>query len=334
MSKTQESKKLVRELYRELDQGGVDAFATKLLALTAPDYQWRGFHPFNELTGASAVVEKFYQPLCRAFSSITRRQDVFFAGHNMFSEDEIWVCSMGHFMGLFDQPLLSIQPTSRIAMLRYCEFNLISNGKILQTAMYFDLPHLMAQAGQYPFPQQSGAQLVQPGPATHDGLLFDPQPIEEGQKTLEVIGKMVGDLGQWQSGLPLEEELARTWHDDMLWWGPTGIGATYTIPRYAKQHSGIFRKSFTNRSKTKHVCRIAEGHYGGFFGWPNFTAEHVGGFMGMPAFEKPVEFRVIDIYRRADDKLAENWIFIDLLHILKQAGIDVLARHGEMNTCA
>lgn len=331
MSKIQLSKNLVRELYHELDGGSADAFGRKLSKLTASNYLWRGFHPFNELVGASEVTEKFYQPLTCALSNLTRRQDVFFAGQNMYANDEIWVCSMGHLLGLFDKPLLSIQPSHRIAMLRYCEFNLVVNGKIQQTAMYFDLPHLMAQAGQYPFPQQSAAQLVQPGPATHDGLLFDAQPKNEGEKTLEVINRMVGDLGQWQSGLPLEKELARTWHQDMLWWGPTGIGATYTIPRYAQQHSGIFRKVFTNRSKTKHICRMAEGHFGGFFGWPNFTAEHIGGFIGLPAFDKPVEFRVIDIYRRAGDKLAENWIFIDMLHMLKQAGVDVLERHAAMN---
>ena len=46
--------------------------------------------------------------------------------------------------------------------------------------------------------------------------------------------------------------------------------------------------------------------------------------MGMPATGKVGEFRVIDIYRRSGDKLAENWIFIDLLHFWKQQGVDVL----------
>ena len=36
--------------------------------------------------------------------------------------------------------------------------------------------------------------------------------------------------------------------------------------------------------------------------------------------------RVVDIYRRDGDKLAENWVFIDLLYFLAQQGIDVLAR--------
>lgn len=48
--------------------------------------------------------------------------------------------------------------------------------------------------------------------------------------------------------------------------------------------------------------------------------------MGMPASNERGEMRVIDIYRREDDKLAENWVFIDLLHFWKMLGVDILAR--------
>jgi hypothetical protein len=36
--------------------------------------------------------------------------------------------------------------------------------------------------------------------------------------------------------------------------------------------------------------------------------------------------RVVDIYRREEDKLAENWVFIDLPWWLQQQGIDILDR--------
>ena len=80
-----------------------------------------------------------------------------------------------------------------------------------------------------------------------------------------------------------QEELAQDWHDDMIWWGPAGIGATYTIERYAAQHSGPFRLAFRDRKFNGHLCRLAEGHFAGFFGWPNLTLTHAGGFMGLPA---------------------------------------------------
>lgn len=320
-------KQLIQNLYADLAGCDDSALAMVLTQYYAPNHIWRGYHPFHELTGADAVAETFWHPLRKALAHMQRREDVFMAGANeMDGFKSHWVVSMGHLMGLFDQPWLGIAPTGKMAFLRYCEFNRVEGGKITETAMYFDIPHLMMQAGLQPFAPQTAAHLVQPGPMPHDGVMYHRQPEGEGAKTLAAINAMISDLGQWDSGLSLEDELRRSWHEDMIWWGPAGIGATYTIERYARQHSGPFRAGLTDRSKTSHICRIAEGHYGGFFGWPNFTARPTGGFMGMPATGKAAEFRVIDIYRRAGDKLAENWIFIDLLHFWNQQGVDILAR--------
>jgi len=329
----QEAKTLVRQFHAALDAANGADIEQAMGQYCAPDLVWRGYHPFNELTGPKAVAKAFWIPLKTSLTRLQRRDDVFFAGLNETDGfQSIWVVAMGHLMGLFDVPWLGIRPTRKLTMLRYCTFHRVSDGKITETAMYFDIPHLMIQAGQDPFPPATGASLVQPGPMTHDGLLYDPQVPADGEATLALINAMISDLGQWNLGLPLEEELARTWHDDMLWWGPAGIGATYTIPRYAEQHSGPFRAGFTNRSRTNHIARLAEGAYGGFFGWPNFTAEPSGGFMGMPATKQLGEFRVIDIYRRAGDKLAENWIFIDIPHFWMSQGVDVIGRTTDIGS--
>lgn len=330
MSNFQIEKDLVREFYAELDSSPVSEISAVMNKYCAPNLKWRGFHPFNVMIGAQTVGNDFWQPLRSSLTRLQRRQDILFAGKNEIDGfQSTWVVSMGHLMGLFDKPWLGIRPTQKMAFLRYCEFHRVENGMIVETSMYFDIPHLMMQTGLHPFPPQTAAHLVQPGPMTHDGLLFDQQPESEGVATLEAINAMISDLGTWQLGLPLEEELARTWRDDMIWWGPAGIGATYTIERYAKQHSGPFRAAFSERTSTGHICRLAEGHYGGFFGWPNFKARLTSDFMGMPATDEMGEMRVIDIYRRDGDKLAENWIFIDLLHFWKTQGIDFLARVQE-----
>lgn len=309
--------------------------ATVAIALaehTHPDWTWRGICPFDIHTGAHAVAHTFWAPLLHALTHLERREDVFFAGLNEIDGfSGRWVVSMGHFMGLFDAPWLGIRPTRKLAMLRYAEFHRIVDGKIVETAQFVDIPHLMTQAGQNPFGPATAQHLVQPGPRTHDGLLRDIYPPEEATATLAIINAMVKDLGTWDLGLPLEEELRRTWHEDVAWWGPEGIGATYTIPRYAAQHSGPFRAAFSERTKTEHVARLAEGCYGAFFGWPNFSAKHNGGFMGLPGTDTPGEFRVIDVYRRSGDKLAENWIFIDMLHFFRTQGVDVLGRLNQIN---
>lgn len=326
----QAEKALVRAHYAALAKATADNVAEALAQHTSPDWHWRGMHPFYEHQGAAAVAASFWAPFLTAMTKVQRRQDIFFAGRNEIDGfTSTWVVSMGHLMGLFDQPLLGIRPHRRIAMLRYAEFHRIAGGKIVETALFCDLLHLMRQAGQYPLPPQTGAHLIQPGPATHDGLLFDDADPAAGQKTLAAINAMIGDINAHQKYPDPQTELAQSWHDDFIWWGPEGIGATYTIDRYIAQHQRPFRTQIKDRTFNGHIARLAEGNFGGFFGWANLGVTNAGGYLGMPAGGRS-EMRVVDIYRRAGDKLAENWIFIDILHFLHLQGLDVLGRLEEL----
>ena len=92
----------------------------------------------------------------------------------------------------------------------------------------------MNQQGIHPLPPQTGASFVYPGPKTHDGLLYETSDTEESVKTLKLINRMISDHDQlYRSGndLPPPEQLSPCWHEDMIRYGPAGIGATYTIPR-------------------------------------------------------------------------------------------------------
>jgi hypothetical protein len=42
-----------------------------------------------------------------------------------------------------------------------------------------------------------------------------------------------------------------------------------------------------------------------------------------------VTYRVIDFWRREGDRLAENWVYIDMVDLLKQVGVDVFERVRE-----
>ncbi|WP_411889216.1 nuclear transport factor 2 family protein [Yoonia sp. SDW83-1] len=322
----QTEKALVRAHYDALSKATPDNVASVLAERTSPDWHWRGMHPFHEQHGAQAVADAFWSPFLAAMSRVQRRQDIFIAGRNEIDGfQSAWVISMGHLMGLFDAPFLGIRPNRRIAMLRYAEFNKVVDGKIVETALFCDLLHLMRQAGQYPLPPQTGMHLVQPGPATHDGLLFDDAAPAEGEQTLALVNRMIGDINAHQRFDSPQQELAQSWHDDFIWWGPEGIGATYTIDRYIAQHQRPFRTQIKDRIYNGHICRLAEGNFGGFFGWANLTVTNAGGYMGLPA-GTPADMRVVDMYRRDGDKLAENWIFIDILHFLNMQGLDVLGR--------
>lgn len=327
----QAAKAVVREYYDALALAEPATAAAIISRHVAQDYRWRGMHPFNEQAGADAVANSFWAPFLAAFAPVQRRTDVFIAGVNQAREDgTVWVMSMGHLMGLFDRPWLGIPPTGKIAMLRLAEFHCVEGGKIVETALFFDILHIILQAGLTPLPPQTGAHLVQPGPATHDGLLFADQEPAEGKATRDLIRRMVSDIQDVAKYARREDELRQHWHEDMIWWGPAGIGASYTIPRYLKQHAEPFRAHLHERTFHGHLAFVTEGNFGGFFGWPNLSMKQIGGYLGLPAAEARAEMRVVDVYRRRGEKLAENWVFIDMLHFLKCQGLDLLERLREV----
>lgn len=328
ISDFQESKRIVREYFDAMEANDGSNLNQVMGRYMAPDYELLAVHPFNEQVGVEAASRVLWEPLWNAFSSIQRRQDIFFAGIGEIDGAQ-WVVSMGNFMGLLDKPWLGIPATRKIAFLRYAEFNCVKNGKIVKTGFFCDIINLMHQVGISPLPIQTGASFVYPGPRTHDGLLFEKQDPQAGVDTLKLVNKMVDDLTELnKTGLDRcpPEYLARSWREDMIWYGPAGVGATYTIPRYQEQHQYPFREGLSNKVFNGHVARLSEGNYAGFFGWPNLTHTAAGGFMGLPASDRKTHMRVVDIYRRQNDKLAENWVFIDIPYWLLLQGVDVLER--------
>jgi hypothetical protein len=169
--------------------------------------------------------------------------------------------------------------------LRYAEFHRVHEGKIAETAVSFELLDLMRQAGHYPLPPPTGALFTYPGPRTHDGILNFATAPSEGEATMALVNKMIGDLDVLnklgEDRCP-PEYLARTWRDDMIWYGPVGIGATMSIPRYQQQHQFPFRTGLTDKTYNGPVARFAEINYAGFSGWPSLTNVPAGGFLGLP----------------------------------------------------
>jgi len=329
MMDRQQSKAVVLQCFEDLESASSANAATAIRKHTTSNYSFRGVHPFNELDGVDAVSEAVWKPLKDSFTALQRRQDILMAGENLI-DGNMWVTSMGKFMGLFDRNWLGIPPTGKVALIPYCEFHRIEDGKIAESALWVDIISVMKQAGYNPLPEQTGANIVNPGPRTADGVMIEATEEVASQKTLDLIMQICNDLVG--DGMNSDDSsLENTWHDDMIWFGPAGIGATFTIERYQQQHQGPFNASLRNIEFNGHILEHAEGNYGGWFGWPNLSMNQGDGFLGLPASNRPTEMRVVDIYRRDGEKLAENWIFIDFLHYLRLLGVDILERCRELN---
>ena len=334
MTDLQSAKDLVQRLTTSLDA------STDLedvhRAFMSTHYSWRGVRPFYECLSASAAVATFWRPLRQSFGGFERREDLFFAG---LSESEqgtagqVWTCSMGHFAGLYDRPLIGIPPTGRLTFLRYVEFHRVTEDRIAESALWVDLIGLMHDCGAYPLPPMTGRWFTYPGPKGGTGRLLQAQPVAEGQRTLRLINEMTTHLGaaNLDDAVPFPADLLRKhWAEHMSWYGPCGIGATRTIPRYQQQHQYPFRLNLYDKQFNGHVARIAEGTFGAFFGWPNLNNKNAGGFLGMVGNPTAAPMRVVDVYRREGDKLAENWVFIDIPHYLSVQGLCVFERMRQL----
>jgi len=274
MGKFSESKKVVRNYLEELENVDVNTILTVIEKYTdEKSFSWKGYWPYREEIDAKTCVEKFWKPFLTAFKHLQRREDLFFAGENIVEggyKGGQWVLSMGHFMGLFDQPWLGMRPTGKIMNIRYNEFNLVENGKITKTALFIDLLGVMLQAGCYPLPPSTGHYFVYPGPRLHNGLQYDDAPENEREKTIKTLDKMIADLRELNDSGSMgcsPDVLRRTWSEKMIWWGTGGIGASYTIDRYQRQHQLPFRNNLIDKKCLGGEVYFAEGNFAALFGW-------------------------------------------------------------------
>ena len=300
--------------------------ATKFIAA---DCEWHVSHPINTLRGPQVVVEGYFAPLRQAFPDIERRTDIFFAGNWDGLIDGgagRWVSCTGHYLGTFKSDWLGIPATGEPATLRFGEFYRIVDGRIAEARILLDIVDLARQAGQRLLPPSPGLEILVPGPRPHDGLLFGSNDPAVGQASMDLVMAMAGGLGQFDKTDLQSMGMERYWHRNMMWYGPCGIGSSRGLSGFQRHHQGPFLHAFPDRKGSHHRARLAEGAYVGSTGWPSVKATHLGDYLGVAATGKAIGMRVMDWWRCENGLLTENWVFIDLPHLMLQMGVDLMAR--------
>ncbi|WP_179213692.1 ester cyclase [Halorubrum vacuolatum] len=319
-----EHKELVYAFSQAIQDSTSDGAADLLSDYYHVDADWYGPAPIDALNGREMIETDFWTPLLEAFPDLQKDDYILFAGE--FDGGE-WVCATGNLIGTFENEWLEIPATDQATWLRYGEFHRIEDGAIVETRMIIDLLDLLRQAGYRFFPSLAPETLI-PGPTTQEGLLLEEQEEAESERTLQLVEDMIFD------GLHSYEEeglegmgMERYWHEDFMWYGPAGTGTTRGIDGFQEYHQGPFLEGFPDREGANHVARFADGTYCASAGWPSIHATHTGdGWLGLPATDESVTMRVMDFWRREDDLLAENWVFIDMIDLLNQIGVDVFER--------
>ena len=335
------NKRAVWSAMNAIAEASPDTLAKRLSAIYHPQAQWRGSHPWNELSGLEAIEHQVWAPLLHSFPDLERRDAIVIGGQY---EGRDYVGTVGHLVGSFRRDWNGIPATDQVIYLRSGEFHQMADGKIVQSTVLVDVLDFIRQAGFWPIAPSLGQEGMWAGPISVDGLLFSPQDPAESAASLKLTMNMQASLGANNDPLLQGREALlnmpqkQFWHPKMMWYGPSGIGTTRTLQGFVDYHQVPFRKVFPNdpdrprppgRGKHggSHYVRIGDGKYSATGGWPSRHLDHVaGGWLGLGATGRAITMRVMDFYLADQGLIRENWVPIDILNVLLQLHVDVLER--------
>ena len=287
--------------------------------------------PINEITGGKGLLKKIFSPMLSAFPNLYRRTDIIFAG---ISNNQEWVTGSGHYVGTFAKDWMGIPANKKLTYLRYGEFHRMQNGQAIETYIFLDFIDLLRQIGKWPLLTKSlGDERFIPGPITSDGIILEAQNSEETKTSLVMVEEMLRNLHT------KEQYWRKYWHPNMMWYGPSGYGSYIGVDGFARfqlPYESVFdpyRKSSTTMTCEKgskldlavkgHFARFAEGNFVASGGWPSHGGHLCKEWLGIEAKGQQFTCRVSDWWRREGDVLVENWVFVDLIDMLKQLDYDV-----------
>lgn len=292
------------------------------------DVKWCVAHPINDVAGIEATKQAFLEPLLASMPDIERRPAIIIHGKY---QGRSWINSTGYFVGTFSKPLFGIPSTGKTLYLRYTEMVCIEDNQIIEAYIIPDFIDVMNQVGVNPLRKSLGHDGLIPAPATQDGLLLAQASEEESNKSQQLVLDMLDCLGGFDGKNLSSMDLENYWHPDFMWYGPAGIGTTRGIQGFRDHHQGPFVFAFPDRIVDRKLNILAKNDYVSTGGWPHMHGTHSGdsGWLGLTPTGKHIELRVIDIWRREGELLKENWVAIDIAHILLQLGYDLFGQMKE-----
>ena len=279
-------------------------------------------HPINEAQDGLGYFTDIIQPISKAFGGFSRQNYILLGGEYLGTE---WVTSTGYFYGHFEKSLFGIPPSNKMAFLRFGEFHQMKFGKITETYVYLGLAELIISLGKWPLALSMGYEGVVPGPTTHDGILITESQYANSRSSADLVEGMLKRLATENA------EWKPYWHENMVWYGPGGLGTYATIDAF-DAFQRPFEKTFSGWgdgiddgiSGVGADCKSGDGDYAFLHGWKMITGIHVNPFLGIEPTGNRVFMRDCDWWRCSNGKIVENWCMLDTLHLVKQLGIDVI----------
>lgn len=338
----QRNKEIVWDYWQKLNHVGVDNAPEAVRAAVRADVDWNGSAPIDQLRGVENLIAGFWLPLLHSFPDIKIRPYVFMGGIETGesnwagAEGSEWVSGCGYLTGTFHQDWLGIPANGKKTNIWFGLFYKMREGKIAESYVQVDVLGVMRQAGFQVLPPAPGAEGGKvPGPVAKDGILLTEQDALESRKSLQLVEAMGQGLMRYsrsRDGADMSRmEQDKYWHQDMRWFGPSGIGACFTLEEFEDFHQRNWLHGFGDRELDveqtgRSMGFIGEGKYACGGVWDYAFSYNHGAYAGIPATGKLITMRDFDWWKREGDYLIENWVPIDMIDLCRQMGVDLMER--------
>jgi len=328
----QKNKQLILNYWRSLEDVQHDEIVSIAGDYLHADSDWYGPDPIDDLKGPNEFVEKFWRPLVDSFPDLKRQTHIFMGGKSSGRIDgtgdgRMWVAGTGYFNATFSKDYLTIPATGSPVSIRWGEFCRVENERIVATYFLLDLIDLMQQAGFEVLPPSRGIDGLYPPPVLNDGILSDEQDAATSDYTLQHIRRFIFEgLNSYDQSELKSMGMADFFHPDVKWYGPGGIGACLGLKAFEDNHQKHWLHAFPDRAVQDLDALIAEGAYSGGPGWAGVKATHTGDYLDCSPTGKQIVFNGLDFWKLENDMYVENWVFVDMIHLFSQFGVDLFAR--------
>ena len=158
-------------------------------------------------------------------------------------------------------------------------------------------------------------------------MLLDAQNGEETAQSMELGRALIfGGLNTFDESDLSSMGMARFFHPNIKWYGPGGIGACLSLAEFETLHQRPWLEAFPDRKVMHLESLFAEDRMVAASGPKGVVATHTGPYLGHPASTAHLEVSGLDFWLRTDGQFTENWVFVDMIHLFSQMGVDLFAR--------
>ncbi|MEY2776313.1 MAG: hypothetical protein RLY30_411 [Pseudomonadota bacterium] len=298
------------------------------------DFYARLHQPLGDLAGWDLYRDEYLLPLRSAFGRMHREMHLFFGGlsngrrdGDVSKDGELWITGTGLLHGNFDQAYLGISPTHQAVSLRWGEFLRFRNGRLSAVYLMHDLVDFCEQIQRPVLPISQGRPGIYSRPAAADGIQLGHSDPSVTQHSLAHIREFLFEgLNAYDQSSLKSMGMERFFHPHVAWYGPGGIGACLGLSEFQSLHQQPWLTAFPDRQVQDLTGLFAEGMFTGSPGWAAVLATHRGPYLGSPATGSALSINGLDWWKREGDRYIENWVFVDMVHLFQQMGVNLLAR--------